>query len=402
MPESVSVLDSHDAALDDLARLAALCADAPTGHLRLTPDHSGPLESAPFDLRVPVVDSVGQLLGELRVAGPVPKTLTPAQHDMLAGLARQAAALAAKEKSHRMLVEQLAEGVILADFETGRVSQANCAARKMLGVAYSQVEGLTLSRVFAPGETPTGPELVTAVRAGRAEAGRRRLCHADGSLIDVEMSVGFVPSAGKTMISIVVRDIAERKAYEKRLLEYQAELVEKNDRLLAMATTDGLTQIRNRAAFNDRFADEIRRSSRSSRPLALILFDVDYFKKYNDAFGHPAGDEVLRRVARIFRDSVRATDTAARYGGEEFVAILPETTLEGAEVVADRVRAAIEGYDWPLRPVTISVGVAATPPTGRNAEALLHDADAALYESKRAGRNRVTLAAPRVEEGASA
>ena len=423
--DACQILDTPpEPAFDGLARLAALCADVPTGLLNIVagdrmffkarhqadgpePDLEGStcltvvrsaaplvvenLEAddrfrrhafveggARFYAGFPIIDSEGHALGTICAAGPVPKTLTPAQIDMMAGLARQAAALietrkrdlrlgraeaalADEEKSHQMLVEQLAEGVIIADFETGRVSQANCAARKLLGVSIAGVQRLTLKQVFAPGETPTGPELVAAVRAGRAEAGRRRLCHADGSLIDVEMSIGFVPSAGKTTISLVVRDVSEQMAYEQRLRDYQAELETANVRLLKMATTDGLTQIHNRSAFNDRFLEEIRRSARSRRPLALILFDVDYFKKYNDAFGHPEGDEVLRSVARIFRDSVRATDFVARYGGEEFAAILPETSLEGAEVVADRVRAAIEEYDWPLRPITISVGVAATP-----------------------------------------
>lgn len=123
------------------------------------------------------------------------------------------------------------------------------------------------------------------------------------------------------------------------------------------------------------------------------MLDVDVFKTYNDAFGHPAGDEVLRRVGAILRKASRGSDMAARFGGEEFSVILPHTGTDGAAIIAERIRRAVESADLPHRKVTVSLGTATFEGKPCVESDLLAAADAALYEAKRSGRNRVVTAA---------
>lgn len=172
-----------------------------------------------------------------------------------------------------------------------------------------------------------------------------------------------------------------------------------------MAATDGLTGLANHRAFYEALEKELGRSRRYGRPLSLIMIDIDHFKQFNDTFGHPQGDKVLTEIAKIIRDSVRVVDTAARYGGEEFAVLLPETPYEASDdvagsalQVAERMRVAVEGHAFEGRPglrdarITISLGVAEHPAHAEGLTDIVYAADAALYEAKRKGRNRVELA----------
>ena len=190
---------------------------------------------------------------------------------------------------------------------------------------------------------------------------------------------------------------SQLKAQRAQIESQRRELEERNARLQAQATRDSLTGLRNHRALQERLREEIAAHERGGEPLSLLLLDVDNFKGFNDGFGHPAGDEVLRRVAVFMEEQARANDLVARYGGEEFVILLPRTDREASLVVAERVRAAIEGAPWRERAVTASLGVstalaggdASAEPAAR-AEVLLARADEALYRSKAGGRNRVT------------
>ncbi len=190
-----------------------------------------------------------------------------------------------------------------------------------------------------------------------------------------------------------ITDVTERKRYEQYIQEAQRKLEMVNRQLEALATQDGLTGLKNHRAFAERLEMEVERATRYGVPLCLALLDVDSFKGYNDTFGHPAGDSVLRTVARLLEASVREADLVARYGGEEFVLILPHTQTADAMMVAERCRAAIEGAGWPERAVTASFGVASLGPAIKTTSALVVAADQALYHSKRTGRNRVSSAA---------
>ncbi|MFP5322256.1 MAG: diguanylate cyclase [Acidimicrobiia bacterium] len=162
-----------------------------------------------------------------------------------------------------------------------------------------------------------------------------------------------------------------------------------------LALTDPLTRLPNRRRLESDLAKEVGVSQRYGRPVAFAMADVDHFKAYNDELGHQAADVALQALANLLAGSVRAGDTVYRYGGEEIAVLMRETDARAAELVADRLRSIVEHHfsaPGQARPVTISVGVAAMPTQATTAEALVAAADAALYESKRGGRNRVTLA----------
>jgi len=161
-----------------------------------------------------------------------------------------------------------------------------------------------------------------------------------------------------------------------------------------LAASDPLTGLANRRALTTALTREVARSVRTKEPLSLAIMDIDFFKKINDTYGHVAGDDVLRAVADAMAATVRDVDVVARYGGEEFAIVLPNCPSEGAPIVVERVRAAVASLDTVAK-VTVSAGVAtATGADGADAERLMADADEALYASKRAGRDRVTLAPP--------
>jgi diguanylate cyclase (GGDEF)-like protein len=164
-----------------------------------------------------------------------------------------------------------------------------------------------------------------------------------------------------------------------------------------LASTDGLTEVYNHRTFQECLAQEIARANRYSRPLSLLMIDVDHFKMYNDTYGHPQGDIVLRDLARLLREMSRTSDTVARYGGEEFAVILPETDGVSAQKIGQRLREQVERYPFPGKEgmpggtLTIRIGVATHVSAGGK-DALLQAADMALYTAKREGRNRVCVA----------
>jgi diguanylate cyclase (GGDEF)-like protein len=184
---------------------------------------------------------------------------------------------------------------------------------------------------------------------------------------------------------------------EAKIHERTHELAEANTRLAQLAVTDGLTGLYNHRHLHERLSLEVERSQRSGLPLSLLMLDVDHFKQFNDTFGHPAGDEVLRQLARVLADTRRANDVVARYGGEEFTVILVDTAKFTAAKVAERVRERVYSHDFSdaaarAGRIGVSIGVATFPDDGGDAETLVRAADAALYAAKRAGRNRVVLA----------
>jgi diguanylate cyclase (GGDEF)-like protein len=185
-------------------------------------------------------------------------------------------------------------------------------------------------------------------------------------------------------------ELALRLEIADRILAVHDQLARQNSRLVELATTDELTGVKNRRRFGEDLELFFAHAFRQGAPLSLVMLDIDHFKSYNDSFGHPAGDEVLRTVGSILRASVRKHDVVARYGGEEFAVLLPGSGPSETLEVAERLRAAIADRNWPHRKVTASLGVATMTPGLLDAAALVDQADRALYQSKLAGRDRVT------------
>jgi len=208
-------------------------------------------------------------------------------------------------------------------------------------------------------------------------------------------------------IMVVSLETTKRKQVENELLQLNDKLENRvasrtfeleiaNAQLKALSETDPLTKIANRRVYEYRIRREIANAKRNQQPLSLLMIDIDYFKQYNDNYGHEAGDTVLHTVAGVIQNTVpRETDLVARYGGEEFVVILPYTGLKGASEVAEKIRKNIQGtgiehlHSDVESVVTISVGTSTFKGKMDGSDDLVRLADAALYEAKRNGRNRV-------------
>jgi diguanylate cyclase (GGDEF)-like protein len=217
------------------------------------------------------------------------------------------------------------------------------------------------------------------------------------SFLSSPISVG-----GKTIGVMNFTDRAGGEPFDKASLELfeaiapqlavaidRASLKEKAGEFEQLSVTDSLTGLLNRRYIQERLLEEVRRSNRHGYPMSFMMLDVDHFKTYNDTFGHPAGDEALKLVGNVIRDTLRGADVAARFGGEEFAILLPQTTSDEARTIADRIRSNIENAKFPHRAVTVSIGVASCSAELCVDADLVSAADQALYEAKGQGRNRV-------------
>src|SRR6266550_121949 len=244
--------------------------------------------------------------------------------------------------------------------------------------------------------------LLIAVTAAAYRLGRLiarpldRLTKAAGEVAAGDLTVDLPAAPGGGEIGYLT-DVFNHMVY--RLRDGRAELDrinetlrKKNDELELLSTTDSLTGLSNHRSLMKRLDDEVARFRKEKRGFSVLVGDVDHFKQYNDAFGHPAGDEVLQTIAEIMRDSTRKVDCCARYGGEEFVIVLPDTTAADALDTAEHIRARVAAKKFSGRKMTLSIGVATFPEDADDAEAIIAVADEALYQAKREGRDRTVRA----------
>jgi diguanylate cyclase (GGDEF)-like protein len=208
---------------------------------------------------------------------------------------------------------------------------------------------------------------------------------------EMEFTAALADQAALALAAVERRQLEEERARVKSELMRTREL----------ALQDELTGLANRRALEEMLANEVSRALRHGRPLSVLMADVDHFKAINDTYGHRAGDEVLRELARLLAEKLRSIDRAARYGGEELFVMMPETPVEEARQVAERIRTAVELHTFVVDPeddeppiglrLTWSVGVANLPENTESLEELVELADRALYEAKKRGRNRVVV-----------
>jgi diguanylate cyclase (GGDEF)-like protein len=242
--------------------------------------------------------------------------------------------------------------------------------------------------------------------------------HAVGTLVVMDYEVRNLSEAERSVLRLLARQIvallelrqtvhrmegelAERVLFEHRHLEERRHLRATNVLLDRASATDALTRLANRRSFEERLTEEVQRMHRLLYPLALFIVDVDNFKQINDTFGHPTGDQVLRKVAQALKRACRETDFVARLGGDEFAVLLPGTDLQGARIIAERCRVAIENLAWSERTVHVSIGVAQLPSNARDGSTLVDDADQALLCAKRSGKNQSAAARSQPETLAS-
>lgn len=246
-----------------------------------------------------------------------------------------------------------------------------------------------------------------AARSGQGYDLELRVNHGNGSTVWINLKCMAVrDAAGKvvelrgSILDITARRRAEleleqsRQTYlrhlEQEVAARTASLVAANQELERLTRTDALTGLQNRHAANDRLRQEFLRLKRSGGAYAVLFIDIDRFKQINDGHGHEAGDQVLRQVAALLGQAVRATDVVARYGGEEFLVILPDTDADGALRIAEKIRGAVAGQPLPpVGRVSVSIGVTQALAEDRNEEEAVRRADQALYQAKASGRDRV-------------
>ncbi len=203
---------------------------------------------------------------------------------------------------------------------------------------------------------------------------------------------------GKTDVRIPAIGKDELGELQEAFNEMSTEINVERRRLTSESQSDSLTSLFNMRYFRRQLVEEFSRSQRYNHPLSLLMIDVDHFKSYNDRNGHPAGDIVLKEVARILIRNVRGTDIVARYGGEEFVVLLPETPMDAAASVAEKIRKTVEDHHFPFREtqsggrLTVSIGVGSFPdPRVTSDQDMIESADKALYAAKQSGRNQVRV-----------
>ncbi|MFO7912477.1 MAG: diguanylate cyclase [Desulfotignum sp.] len=293
------------------------------------------------------------------------------------------------EQRLKLITDVLGEGVFLVDSD-GKIIFANPEATRLLGYSFDEIKGVLIHEVihkqqsngtlYKPEENP----LFNAITSGNDYNNDDGVFTCKSGFL---MPISFVCRAVyKNNILdgavIAFRDITAQKKHLQSL-EAINELLEKQ------ASTDALTGIFNRMKFNTSLTKEIQRAQRYNTPLSLIIFDIDHFKLVNDTYGHLAGDNVLKNLVRLVASNLRETDIFARWGGEEFVIQTPETTLDGALKLAEKLRSKIESHDFSEpEKITTSFGVT-TSQKGDNNLSLINRADEALYRAKESGRNQV-------------
>lgn len=299
------------------------------------------------------------------------------------------------EARYRLLADNSTDMVFQLDTELVR-RYVSPASRELLGYEPVEMLGIKPVEMAHPDDAPRLALTLQTLLSGRTDRHSiiNRIRHRSGKWIWVEAQLRALKDPGSGVVTGIIgglRDISVRKVVED-------ELAEANRRLQALAGQDSLTGLANRRAFDEVLAKEHLRSRRDKSQLGLIMIDVDQFKRFNDIYGHLAGDDCLRCVGAVIGDAVcRPGDFAARYGGEEFAMLLPNTDETGAAVIAERIREAILGLDIRhaanvSETVTISSGVASFACAEIDAADLIQAADQALYRAKGSGRNVVTRA----------
>lgn len=299
-------------------------------------------------------------------------------------------AIIENEEKFRTIASMAQDAVIMMD-NNGKISFWNAAAKKILGYTSDEVIGKNLHKLIAPQKYHEAhlKGFGGFKHSGKGDAVGKTLelqaIRKGGEEFPVELSLSSVKLEEKWHAVGIIRDITDRKRLEEELKK--------------LSYLDGLTGVANRRRLDEVLEFEWKRMMRESKPVSMIMSDIDYFKAYNDTYGHQKGDECLKKVATTLKIVVkRPADLVARYGGEEFVILLPGVDIKGAGLIAEKMRLKIEALginhsgSQACNVVTMSFGVSSIVPTANtNSAELLETADYALYKAKKEGRNKVEI-----------
>ena len=301
----------------------------------------------------------------------------------------------------------------LARGQSGRWAEAEQLQSAMLGAAKDlqaalPPEGSDKKPNLSPEITPLlqnekpylqAMETVSAAYEAEGRAHIQSLQHLEGGLLAVTLLALTALGALVYQPGKVRQALDAQREMEARMTDQDAALAEADRQVAEMqsimahlSTVDALTGLKNHRAFQEQLNIELERALRHGRPLSLLLMDIDRFKSYNDTYGHPSGDKVLKTLSGLLKENARSTDIPVRFGGEEFAVILTETDMMGSVVLGERLRQSIAGADGMERPVTASIGIATLTPGMHGVTELIAQADRALCAAKGEGRNRVSHA----------
>jgi len=295
------------------------------------------------------------------------------------------------ELRYRRLFEAAQDGILILDAQSGMITDVNPFLIDMLGYSREELVEKRLWQVGAFQDIEASQEAFEALQKNEFIRYEDLPLRAkSGKLIDVEFVSNVYLVGGEKVIQCNIRDISERKQAQEALVKSEAVLREESVR-------DHLTGTFNRRYMEETLERELLRAARKELSVGVMMLDVDDFKRFNDTYGHAAGDAILREFGSLLLEHVRGEDIPSRYGGDEFIIVLPdasrEVTLERAERLCEHARHInIQFEGQRLEAVTLSLGVAVFPADGSSSAALLKAADDALYRAKREGRDRVVRA----------
>lgn len=276
----------------------------------------------------------------------------------------------------RTILDVAVDGVLLADVQTHKFIHANRAICEMLGYQQNELYQLGVEDIHPAADLPKVQKQFDRQMKGEIRVAQNLpVMRKDGSIFFADVSSAPMTLAGQTIMVGFFHDVTERKQAEEEIH--------------LLATTDTLTGIANRREFNMQLLKEIERAKRYGTPLSLVMYDIDYFKRVNDTFGHDAGDAVLQTLTAIVKSNVRSVDIVARWGGEEFMILMPQSDVEAAGDAAEKLRQKIVQHPFEqIGNLTVSFGVTAFAPQD-NLDTFVKRVDNALYQAKEKGRNRV-------------
>lgn len=309
--------------------------------------------------------------------------------------------------AHQMMAT-LAVPIFVLD-RSGYVIMWNLACERLTGVQADEIIGTRdHSRCFYASQRATLADVMLANSSSDLDSlYARHVAHAPNARLNAESWCDMPHTGRRRYLAADATPVFDDDGRLTAVVETLRDLTEEKEAQVALeqlATRDGLTGLANRRCFDDTLHAEWTRAMRSEQPLSLLMVDVDHFKAYNDENGHLGGDACLKRIAGAVASEMRANDLVARYGGEEFAVILPNQSLKGAAIVAERIRVRVERLHMPgmalaladeshpARHVTVSIGAATAVASHQHtASELVAIADAALYRAKHMGRNRISI-----------